>query len=203
LGRLIKNPENEPSDRSLLRELVRGDQDAATRLYNRYVNRLRAFARVKCPRDLAARFDPEDVVQSVFYRFFQRAVVGDYQVPAGEDLWKLLVVIAANRIRKLEAFHRACKRDVRHTLAGAGPDECLERMDQGKDIPALQMCVDDVLGRIPAVHRQVVQMRIEGFEVAEIAERLGRSQRTVERVLQETRSKLGSFFDAASGEEPS
>jgi RNA polymerase sigma-70 factor (ECF subfamily) len=202
LGRLIKNTENEPSDRFLLRELARGDQDAATRLYNRYVNRLRAFARLKCSRDLAARFDPEDVVQSVFYRFFQRAVVGDYQVPAGEDLWKLLVVIAANRIRQLEAFHRARKRDVSHTLAGAGPDDCLERME-GMDVPALQLCVDDVLGRIPPVHRQVVQMRIEGFEVAEIAERLGRSERTVERVLQQTRSKLGSFFDGTRGEETS
>ena len=38
---------------------------------------------------------------------------GDYDVPPGEELWGLLLVIALNKIRTEETFHRAGKRDVR------------------------------------------------------------------------------------------
>ena len=38
---------------------------------------------------------------------------GDYDVPPGEELWGLLLVIALNKIRTEETFHRAAKRDVR------------------------------------------------------------------------------------------
>ena len=36
----------------------------------------------------------------------------------GEELWKLLLVIAMNRIRAAEAHHRAIKRDVGVTTGG-------------------------------------------------------------------------------------
>ena len=36
----------------------------------------------------------------------------------------------------------------------------------------------------------MARLRLEGYEVAEIARKTGRSRRTVERILQETRVKL-------------
>ncbi|MFO0067017.1 MAG: helix-turn-helix domain-containing protein, partial [Pirellulaceae bacterium] len=39
-------------------------------------------------------------------------------------------------------------------------------------------------------HRDVVRLRIEGFEVNQIAEKLQRSKRTVERILQGFREQL-------------
>jgi DNA-directed RNA polymerase specialized sigma24 family protein len=36
----------------------------------------------------------------------------------------------------------------------------------------------------------VVELRMEGYEVAEIAQQTGRSKRTVERILQESRNQL-------------
>src|SRR3954469_15267255 len=72
-----------PSDHSLLARLRRGQQDAATQLYLRYAQRLRALVQARCSTQLAQRVEPDDIVQSVFRRFFQRAVQGDYDVPPG------------------------------------------------------------------------------------------------------------------------
>jgi DNA-directed RNA polymerase specialized sigma24 family protein len=50
--------------------------------------------------------------------------------------------------------------------------------------------VEDVLERLPAGQRHLVELRIQGHEVAQIAQLSGRSKRTVERILQEVRGRL-------------
>src|SRR3954451_16216202 len=115
-----------PSNRSLLRRLRGGSEDAATQLYRRYAHRLRALARANTSAHLARRVDAEDIVQSVFRIFFTAASQGLYDVPAGEDLWKLLLVIALNKIRAEGVFHQAAKRDIRTTAElepGAEPED--------------------------------------------------------------------------------
>src|SRR2546428_2278489 len=86
------------SDRSLLGRIRRGQKDAATVLYMRYAERLRALAVAQCSPGLAKRVEPDDIVQSVFRTFFRRVTQGQYDVPAGEELWKLLLVMALNKI---------------------------------------------------------------------------------------------------------
>src|SRR5271156_4088330 len=107
------------TDDSLVRRLRAGSETAADRIYGRYVARLRGLAQAKLTADLAGRVDPDDIVQSVFRRFFQAARRDDYTAPGGEDLWDLLLVITLNRVRSEQAFQRAAKRDVRRT-ANAG-----------------------------------------------------------------------------------
>ena len=94
-----------PSDRSLLRRLRGGSEDAATQLYLKYAKRLRALARATTSAQLARRVDADDIVQSVFRTFFRAASQGLYDVPAGDDLWKLLLVIALNKIRAAGIHH--------------------------------------------------------------------------------------------------
>jgi RNA polymerase sigma-70 factor, ECF subfamily len=188
-----KPDENLISDRSLLRRVRGGDNDAATEIYLRYARRLEFLAQKQCSPELAARFDPEDVVQSVFRTFFRRAERGDYVVPDGEELWKLLLVIAMNKIRANGAFHRAAKRDVRLTLSGK-PVEESSAQDQTA-LTVLRMVVEQVLEGLSATHRKIVELRIEGHEVAEIAERTGRAKRSVERLLQEFRKALSAQIE--------
>ncbi|HEV3082261.1 MAG TPA: ECF-type sigma factor, partial [Gemmataceae bacterium] len=110
--------DDEASDRSLVHQFQEGSQAAATELYLRYANRVRALAQARCSTELAARLDADDIVQSVFRCFFQAARRGYYDVPAGEELWGILLVIALNKIRDARAFHTAAKRDVRLTSGG-------------------------------------------------------------------------------------
>ena len=174
------------SDGSLMRRLRTGSQDAATQLYLRYAKRLHALSRAKCSPDLAARVDSDDIVQSVFRTFFRRVEKGEYDVPDGEELWKLFLVIGLNKIRTAGAFHRAAKRDVRSSLGGDVLDHAAEAAEEtdATSLSVLQMSIDEVLGELSPSHRDIIQLRIEGHEVASIAEQLGRSKRSVERILQ-------------------
>jgi len=181
-----------PSDRSLLRRFRGGQPDAATVLYLRYAERLRALAAGQCAPDLAPRLDPDDIVQSVFRTFFRRAARGQYDVPEGEDLWKLFMVIALHKIRSAAAFHRAAKRDVRATATGltdAATGQDLVAPDEVA-LATLRMVIDELLGALPPSLRTIVELRVEGYEVEEIARRTQRSRRSVERALQEFRVRL-------------
>jgi RNA polymerase sigma-70 factor, ECF subfamily len=185
----------EAGDGALIQQFQRGSQEAATELYMRYANRVRALAKARCSAELAARVDADDIVQSVFRCFFQAARRGYYDVPAGEELWGILLVIALNKIRDARAFHTAAKRDVRLTSGGKDLEcamENLEHADAGQAF--LRIAIQEALEMLPAKHRRIVELRIDGFEIAQIAQETGRSRRSVERVLQETRKKLDTFF---------
>ncbi len=181
-----------PSDHSLLKRFRGGQRDAPTRLYLRYAERLRALADRQSAPSLAVRVDPDDIVQSVFRTFFRRVARGEYDVPEGEEIWKLLLVIALNKVRAVGAHHRAARRDVRRTAGGEAFDNALEAR-AGRDeasLALLNLVVGEVLAALPAGHRPIIELRIEGHEVAEIAGLVRRSKRTVERVLQEFRQGL-------------
>ena len=183
---------DEPSDHSLLRRLRLGNQDAATQLYLRYAQRLRALTQAKCSPDLAPRVDADDIVQSVFRTFFRRVAKGDYDVPDGDELWGLFLVIGLNKIRTVGAYHRAAKRDVRASSGAEALDQAAEVAAGGDatSLSILRMVIDEVLAGLSPAHRDIINLRIEGHEVAAIAERLGRSKRSVERILQGFREML-------------
>jgi RNA polymerase sigma-70 factor (ECF subfamily) len=184
------------SDRSLLRRLQHGQADASTELYLRYADRLLALAAAQTAPDLARRIDPEDIVQSVFRTFFRRASLGHYTIPDGEEIWKLLLVIALNKVRALGAFHRAAKRDVRRTFGGEAFDQAAESQSgRGDDaLSLLRMVVEELLQSQPEAHRRMIELRIEGYEVNDIAAAVERSKRSVERVLQDFRQKLDGLI---------
>jgi RNA polymerase sigma-70 factor (ECF subfamily) len=184
---------DEPSDRELLERFRRGEQFAATALYIRYAPRLLALARARCSPALAHRLDSEDIVQSVFGRFFRRARSGGYEVPVGSELWSLLLVIALNKIRTAEAFHRAGKRDVGATDA---LEESLPVGDDGNGA-YLSLVVSEALERLTPRSREVIELRLQGYEVREMAELTGQSERTVERLLQAARAELSSSLGEA------
>lgn len=191
----------EPSDRSLLRRLRAGDDEAAAAIYSRYAQRLRELARAHSSPELARRVEADEIVQSVFASFFRGADQGYYDLPAGEDLWKLFLVISLNKIRAKGNYHRAAKRDVRRTLVGEPYEHTLQTVahrDQAAE-SLLAMTIEETLARLPEQHRAAIRLRIEGFEVSEIATKLGRSMRTTERLLQEARRHLADALRADEG----
>lgn len=192
-----------PTDGSLLARVRAGSEDAAGQLYHRYAQRLLAMTRAKCGTDLAARVDVEDIVQSAFGSFFRGAKQGMYAAPDGEELWGLLLVITLNKVRANGAHHRAAKRDVRKTTGGdalgtGGYDPPADDESAGH---LLRLVIDEVLGRLPVGHREVVRLRIEGYDVGEVADKTGKSKRTVERLLQEFRTRAAEILGEGSSDD--
>ena len=188
------------SDGSLLRRFKKGESDAATAIYTRYARRLQALAAKQTGDDLKTRFDPEDVVQSVFRTFFRRAAAGLYEVPPGEELWRLLLVLSLHKVRDLAAHHRAQKRDVSKTWAVDDADRYQNTVNPDDQLAYESLCqvVDELIQDLPESNRQIIELRIEGFEIGEIATRTNRSKRTVERTLQHFRQRLQKLIDAES-----
>src|SRR5689334_17094680 len=161
---------DEGSDGSLVRRFRAGEDDAATKLYKRYAERLHRLAQRNTALDLTPRFDAEDVVQSVFRTFFRRVRTGLYDLPAGDELWRLLLVISLNKIRTLAVYHRAQKRSVSTTTA-PGAELLAQLQDQNAEdlaLTSLKMVIDEVLHDLPEVQQRIITRRIEGSQVEEI-----------------------------------
>ncbi|MCA9172965.1 MAG: hypothetical protein KDB14_00550 [Planctomycetales bacterium] len=190
------NSPDDLSDQTLLRRFQSGEQDAATALYLRYAKRLQQLAKAQTADELAVRVDPEDVVQSVFRTFFRRAAEGHYEIPDGEELWKLFLVIALNKVRRIGQFHRAAKRNIASTRQFQQQSEA-GTSDKSADDQAfmvLRMTVDDLLKQQSESQREIIMLRIEGHDIGTIAEWTGRAKRTVERVLQQFRETMSQML---------
>ena len=189
-------PDRSPSDHVLLKRFRDGEQDAATQLFLKYSQRLQALARSQTSEALAARFDPEDVVQSVFRTFFRRASSGLYDVPDGDELWQLLLVLALNKIRDLASHHRAQKRDIGRTdSVAAWTEDASASNRDGASWEVLRVVLDDFLESLPAEHAEIARLRMDGYQVDEISERTRRSKRTTERILNSMRKALLQQMD--------
>lgn len=180
-------------DVDLLREMKRGDEAAAAKLYERYALRLTRLTEKNTGADLANRFDPDDILQSVFGSFFKKARDGFYDVPSEGDLWPLLLVIALRKIRTYGTRHRAARRDVRREHPQAVGDRGngdLERMESREPEPFIRLLAKETLELLPPAYRSIVLWRLDGYELAEIARLAGRSKRSIERIFQECRQIL-------------
>ncbi|MBI1902587.1 MAG: RNA polymerase subunit sigma-24 [Planctomycetia bacterium] len=189
--------------RQLMHRLRRGDQDAAQVVFERYVNRLHGMARRKLHGPVRAKVDPEDVAQSVFKSFFRRQKGGFFQIGSDEDLWALLACITARKCGRLNRFFRKHKRNVGRELTQqlASADSAAVWEVQGEDpTPAEVAQVADLVQSLLAsfelpVHRQIIQLRLQGFTQGEIADEVGRAEVTVQLVLRSVRQRLERWME--------
>jgi hypothetical protein len=85
---------------------------------SRFAKRLTALVRKRCNADLVRAEGVEDNVQSVFKTPFDRIGQGYYDIPDGQELWRLLLVIALNAIRGKAVYYQALKRDLQRFGGG-------------------------------------------------------------------------------------
>src|SRR3989442_13644649 len=101
----------------LMSRVRAGDQDAATELVRRYEPAIRRAVRFRLgDTRMAAVLDSMDVCQSVLASFFVRAASGQYEVDQPEQLQKLLVAMARNKLAFQMRKHRAQRRDQRRVV---------------------------------------------------------------------------------------
>jgi len=134
-------------------------------------------------------YDADDVVQSAFRTFITSADNGLYELPDGRDLWGLLVVIALNKLRSRARYDAARKRRPLENRAGVALADVSAADAEGSEV----VDVRDALERLSPAERELVEMRVAGHVVDDIARRVGRSKRTVERQLQSCRDTLAKL----------
>src|SRR5215470_7179517 len=113
----------ERSFTELIQAVRSGDQEAAAELVRRYEPAIRRVIRFKLadPR-LRRVIDTVDICQGVLGSFFVRASLGQYDLENPEQLRKLLVTMARNKLAKHVQKQRAARRDNRRVVAES-PEE--------------------------------------------------------------------------------
>ena len=174
-----------------------GDQQAANALFERHAERLLALVRTRLSSRLARRFDAEDVVQSAYRSFFIGARDGRYVLEQSGDLWRLLVVIALHKLHRQVEHHQAGKRalDREHNSPSIGgltafEAETLAREPSPADAAALADELEQVMQRLNANQRRVLELRLQGYTLEEIAAESCHSLRTVRRRLDQVKEYL-------------
>ncbi len=186
-------PEVEPCDKTLVARLRSGDDDAARDLYDRYARRVFGFVQDQMSDHLAAQVEPQDIVQSVFKSVFRGMMSGGYDAPEGRTLWRLLAVIAVHKVRRNAARRAAAKRDSHKTVS-------LDVLP-GQSFPArptpleIEQGIRETIEHLSETERTVVMLRLQGYSVEEISQRVQRSRRTIERTLQHIRQELVKDLD--------
>jgi RNA polymerase sigma-70 factor (ECF subfamily) len=197
--------DTEPSSAELLAQWQAGDAHAAEILFERYFLRLVALARAQLGGRLASRVDPEDVVQSAFRSFFTGARAGRYALERSGDLWRLLAAITRHKVLGQVDRQTAAKRSIQReqqfgteSSLFALHGEALTRDPAPDEAAALIDEIAAMLRPLEPRHRQMVEMRLQGFPLAEIAAATDRSERMVRVVLQQVKTWLQQRCAAAA-----
>lgn len=185
------------TDSSLVRYLRDGQKEAAEELYHRYAKRLWRMVNQHFPRAFSSRFDPDDIVQSVFRVFYSRVQQNSYEVPKSGEIWSLLYVIAMNKLRHQITHHKAEKRNVfRTSLSPTEDHSLLDLCENTQSSAMLRFVIEDYLANLSEDERAIIALRMNGHSVTEIATKTNRALRSVERILQKARQELMKVIEA-------
>jgi DNA-directed RNA polymerase specialized sigma24 family protein len=174
-----------------------GDETAAEQLWNRYFIRLVTLCRKRLGDRPRRAADEEDAALSAFNSFCEGARRGRFpQLCDRDDLWQLLVMLAARKAADQVQHERRAKRGgglVRGEsalLAGPAADgvQGIEELVGPEPTPDFAAMVAEqyerLLGRLgQPLLRTIAQLKLEGYANEEVAQRLDCSLRTVERKL--------------------
>ncbi len=180
---------NDVPSAELLARHLQHDAAASEDLFRRYADRLMRLARSRLSRRLAARVDAEDVVLSAYRSFFVLVQGGDILLGESGDLWRLLVRITLRKVCHNARRHRARCRSVEREQPWPGPDSdmpdaaLLAREPTPAQAAALADELRVLLAPLGPIPRRIAELRLLGYEAEEIANLVGRTARTVRRIL--------------------
>lgn len=185
----------EESSAILATRLAAGDPTAAQDIHDRYIARLLTLIRPRISQLLSARLDAEDVTQSAFRSFFRRTQSGELDLGRGAPLWRLLAAIAQHKLLQQVEHHLAGLRSPRRETVTSG--ECYtvgefrdEHAADPQEAAALAEELAWVLGELDPITRRIVELRLQDHSLDKVARDVGRSERTVRRLLGRVQDQL-------------
>jgi RNA polymerase sigma-70 factor (ECF subfamily) len=181
----------------LMDRLRAGDDAAARTIFERYGRRLIGLARTRLDALTRQKVDPEDVLQSVFRSFFLGHAGGQIDLTDWNSLWSMLVVITLRKCGRQIKYYHAARRDIgREVRPSADADDSSPGWEAAGDDPTpaeaamLAETVENLMRHLDARERQMVSLSLQGYTIREISAEVGRTERTVHRLLAQVRKRL-------------
>jgi RNA polymerase sigma-70 factor (ECF subfamily) len=178
-------------EKDLVERAQASDRSAFDRLSGQIHSRLAAFVRSRLGKELRSRYEVDDVVQETFLRAYQS--IGRFEWHGEGSFLRWAISIADLLIRDLAraaALPVNSPVDLARDLPGdePPPERGLRRQERFDRF-------ERAYHALSPEHQEVIRLaRLEGLQVSEVAERLGRSQSAVRHLLLRALEKLREAF---------
>ena len=138
---------------------------------------------------------PDDVVASVMRSLIRMQSEGKLHIEESDVFWRLLVVIALNKVRKKARFYKAKKRDSGREIPISEGMPQLEDLAVSHDLTdeegeVMGKMIETLAERLDEDSRFVLNGLIAGQAKLDLASELGKSTRTVNRCCQKIEEEL-------------
>jgi RNA polymerase sigma-70 factor (ECF subfamily) len=181
----------------LMARIREGDAAAAEELVRTYEPDLRRAIRVRLTDARLRRLvDSIDICQSVLAGFFVRTAAGQYDIQTPEELIKLLVTMARNRVIDWARRSQADRRDGRRDVSIDGDSHPMEfASPQSGPVSVLvnRELLEQVRSRLAPEELKLMEQRAEGLDWNAIACQTGEQVNAV-------RMRLTRALDRVAGE---
>lgn len=184
----------------LLSRVRTGDGAAAEELVRSYEPELRRAIRVRLTDARLRRLvDSIDICQSVLAGFFVRTVAGQYEIQSPEELLKLLVTMARNRVIDWARRAQADRRDGRRNVSLEDENGQMRPIVQQQASPVSVLVnrelMENVRSRLAPDELKLMEQRADGLDWNEIAASTGEQPNAVRmrltRALDRVAAELG------------
>lgn len=190
-----------------LEQLKEGERSSVQRLWECYYPKLVRVATKKLQGMPQHLTDGEEVALSAFKSFCLAAEKKRFpKLEDRDDLWQVLLMLVRNKVADQWEFHSRSKRDLTRTQSIAGGESSktngevaflCELLESGEPDPLIAIEVAEECQRLMNLlpddeARQIALWKMEGYTNKEIAEKIQRVEKTVERRLGLIRSRWQS-----------
>lgn len=168
----------------ILQEIQHGSSEAAERLYAEYQPLVMRVIRRHLSRNLRRLTDSVDFSQAVWKTIFEHAAYLQ-SLDAPEAIAAYIAQVASNKVHSEVRSQYSQKRDLRRiSNESEGNADRLPTRDPTPSQTAMaHERLDAINSDLTAIQQQMIQLRIDGFNIEEIAKTLQINERTVRRVL--------------------
>lgn len=185
------------TDKATLDDLVErlrdGDVAAGEQLIRAYEPYLRMIVRRRISAALRPKFDSIDIVQSIWADVFQRFGDGEWDFADANKLRAFLATVARNRFIDRSRHHLRGDKYI-----NSYDNEFLDELPIAatNEIPVVDLW-DRLLAVCPPGHRELLELKREGFSLEEIANKTGLHKSSVRRIIYELARRLAAEEESA------
>jgi len=185
---------------NLLTLLCSGDPLAAEETFRRFEPFLRRVVRHGFPPGLRAKFDSEDIVQSVWATLLPGFRQAGWRFSGIDHLRAFLAKATRNRLMDRIRQHCGAARN-EWPLADLGSEMLPARAPRPSQFAQREELWQQILALCLPEHQELVRLKREGLSLDEIALRTGLHRDSVRRVLRTLARRL-AFGKMATGRTP-
>lgn len=178
-----------------LSRLEAGEESALQEVYVRFADRLLLLAEQKIGQRLRRHYSPEDAMLSGIGSFCIRAAAGRYQFDHMGALWSLLRTFTLNKIRRA-AKKLGAEMEVAVEVGGSCPG--LDKLTKEPTPGEVAEHADELeafFSKFSQRDEKICRLWFEEYSSVEIANRVGCSKATVDRVRRRLRRLVGEKLD--------